>query len=166
MSEPWRELLATKELSALGPEGRAGTLSVADIDAKLGPGAAPLVRAMLYLWHDHLDEAHRIAQDFENADGSLVHAIMHRREPDFWNSKYWFRRAGNHPAFLALGGRATERLSKSGQADLAKRLAPNGKWDGSAFVDAVESLGRAKTAVLQDIQHLEFEAVLEHLSRP
>jgi hypothetical protein len=35
-----------------------------------------------------------------------VHAIMHRREPDPWNSKYWWRRVGAHPCFPELARRA------------------------------------------------------------
>lgn len=162
------EWLATEELAGLGPDRRPGALSIAEIDAKL-PKTDPsdrarLVRAVLYLWHDHLDESHRIAQEIENPDGSLVHAMMHRREPDFWNSKYWLRRAGPHPAFAKLGPRAAELLARSGNAPLARRLAPQGRWDACAFVDAVEEAGPREVELLKQVQKLEFEAVLAHLS--
>src|SRR4051794_32254466 len=49
---------------------------------------AELLVAGLWLWHDWLDESHRISQRVETADGSYWHAIMHRREGDFSNSKY------------------------------------------------------------------------------
>jgi hypothetical protein len=39
-------------------------------------------------------------QQLRDATDSLSfwHAIMHRREGDFWNSKYWYARCRNHPA--------------------------------------------------------------------
>lgn len=49
------------------------------------------------LWHDargDWDEAHRIAQDIDAADGSWVHAYLHRKEGDMSNASYWYRRAG------------------------------------------------------------------------
>jgi hypothetical protein len=46
----------------------------------------------LWLWHDFLDQAHQIAQQNESAEGSWLHAIVHRREGDFSNSKYWYAR--------------------------------------------------------------------------
>ena len=101
-------LLATAEPPLLDATPRGGTLPAAEIEARLaGPLRAAglrtanveLVRALMLLWHDHLDAAHTLAQGVENADGSFVHAIMHRREPDAWNSKYWWRRVGAHPAF-------------------------------------------------------------------
>ena len=58
--------------------------------------------AGLWLRHDFLDESHRISQDLENPSGSYWHGIMHRRELDFSNAKYWFRRVGMHRVFEPL----------------------------------------------------------------
>ena len=46
----------------------------------------------LWLLHDFLDESHKISQDVGSTTGSYWHAIMHRREPDSGNSKYWFQK--------------------------------------------------------------------------
>lgn len=51
----------------------------------------------MWLWHDFLDEAHKIAQDEESPEGSWLHAIVHRREGDFSNSKYWYARCASLP---------------------------------------------------------------------
>ncbi len=56
------------------------------------------MQAGLWLYADDLHRSHEVSQSIETPVGSLWHGIMHRREGDFWNSKYWFRRAGsNHP---------------------------------------------------------------------
>ena len=64
-----------------------------------------LCAAGLWLAYTHLAECHRIAQSHESPDGNYWHAIMHRREGDFWNSKYWFRRVGQHPMLTRAGKR-------------------------------------------------------------
>lgn len=55
---------------------------------------------------DDLDGSHRCSQSIEgegeHRTGDYWHAIMHRREPDYGNSRYWFRRVGLHPAFAAV----------------------------------------------------------------
>jgi hypothetical protein len=56
----------------------------------------------LWLLAGELDRSHSISQDIGSAEGSFWHAIMHRREGDFGNSKYWFRRVGSHPVFDQL----------------------------------------------------------------
>lgn len=167
------QLLATPDLPSLGPEVRAGVLSEAELNAKLAPllRAAKLsavrqelVRSLLLLWHDHLDASHAISQGIENADGSFVHAIMHRREPDYWNAKYWWRRVGTHPAFPEIARRVGEFLKQSCAGELAKRLLPGGKWDAGAFVDACEAAAgfSDKVDLLREIQRIEAEVLLKN----
>jgi hypothetical protein len=66
------------------------------------PDAARACYSGLWLFHDGLDESHTISQDLDTPEGSAWHAIMHRREPDASNSKYWWRRVGEHAVFELL----------------------------------------------------------------
>ncbi len=53
--------------------------------------------ALLALWwagQGDWDRAHEVAQDVATADGSWVHAYLHRVEGDAFNAAYWYRRAG------------------------------------------------------------------------
>ena len=90
--------------------------------------AARCCLAGLWLWNDFLEESHQISQGIDTTDGSYWHGIMHRREPDPSNAKYWFRLVGDHPVFPRLAAEAT-RLSVGGQA------VANGCWDPAAFID-------------------------------
>ena len=57
----------------------------------------PKVQSLLLaLWHDKKgdwNKSHEIAQDIHTADGSWVHAYLHRKEGDIGNADYWYRRA-------------------------------------------------------------------------
>lgn len=170
-----KQLLKTPEPAELGLGGRAGTQTVAVLNAKLdesfGQTTLPtinqqLIRALILLWHDHLDASHTISQNIENSDGSFIHAIMHRREPDYSNSKYWWRRAGRHPAFPEIARLVGDLLKERGAGDLAKRIVPGGKWDAFAFVDVCEEAERGSVEqkkLLREIQRIEFEVLLERL---
>lgn len=81
----------------------------------------------LWLYHDFLDESHTISQDLDGWIGSYWHGIMHRREPDAGNAKYWFRRVEPNPVYEALSADAAELgfTLKSG-------------WDPFGFVDRCE----------------------------
>ncbi|CAO1636538.1 unnamed protein product [Sympodiomycopsis kandeliae] len=51
----------------------------------------------LHLLNDDVSKAHDIVTDREDDEACcLVHAILHRREGDYWNSKYWYSRI-SHP---------------------------------------------------------------------
>lgn len=63
---------------------------------------SPLV-AGLWLYVDQLDRSHRTSQKIDDATGSFWHGIMHRREGDFSNSHYWFRKTGDHPVIALVG---------------------------------------------------------------
>ncbi len=158
------DLLQTAQPPELGPAKCGGTQSVAELDRALGASASPLARATVLLWHDHLDEAHQIVQDIDNTDGSYLHAIMHRREPDYGNAKYWFRRVGQHPCFKTLAEEARKILV--GETALLGRLLPDGEWDAFTFVDACEQAAKAKltrdqSELLREIQAAELRLLLE-----
>lgn len=170
------ELLDTPEPAHLGRQGRGGTLTVAEVRSRVtallnGSGCPSteqqLILSLILLWHDHLEESHAISQGIENADGSFVHAIMHRREPDAWNSKYWWRRVGEHPAFKDIAGRVTEYLKRNHeQTSLRLRLVPNEAWSPTAFVDACDKAkDETEVGVLREIQRIEFEVLLDWLVR-
>jgi hypothetical protein len=53
--------------------------------------------ALKALWVEakgNWDRAHSIAQSDSSADGSWVHAYLHRKEGDLANASYWYSRAG------------------------------------------------------------------------
>ncbi|MEE2948346.1 MAG: hypothetical protein VX392_08505 [Verrucomicrobiota bacterium] len=156
----------TGDLPALGSEQRASARPIAAlgqaVDALgLSPSTANLARSAALLWHDYLDESHTVSQDIGSADGSFLHGIMHRREPDYPNAKYWFRRTGDHPCYSSLASQVEAYLGVTGDEALAKRLVPSAQWDPFEFVDAVESAMHTGQHVdaLQNVQRLEFESL-------
>ncbi len=173
---PLKVLFQTNDLPDLGPKSRPGTLSISALGSRLDEALQiadvpssrrDLVRSAFLLWHDHLDESHTISQNIHSIDGSFLHAVMHRREPDASNAKYWWNRVGAHPCFDALALRAGQWLEKSGQSALATRLLPRDEWDAFAFVETCERARHGGNAeevrVLKELQRIEMEVFLEHV---
>ena len=178
--QSWRDfkaLIATPALPALGPTPRAGRLPLLELnqkidrflaDTKLDAALQPSVRSAALLWHDYLDESHTISQNVSNADGSFLHGIMHRREPDYPNAKYWFRRVGKHASFSNIAGQVARLPEAKGEKTLAAKLAPRGDWNPFAFVDACRQaaelpLSDPAVQTLQAVQEIEFDCLLAHL---
>jgi hypothetical protein len=66
----------------------------ATLDAETPPAdIGTLLRALWHDAHGNWDEAHRIAQDVDDANGAWVHAYLHRKEGDLGNAAYWYDRA-------------------------------------------------------------------------
>ncbi len=92
--------------------------------------------AGLWLVHNYLDESHTISQKIQTTSGSYWHGIMHRREPDFSNAKYWFRRVGAHPIFGNLAELTRELADAAAPNSLPAGPFQERGWDPLIFVDA------------------------------
>lgn len=94
--------ILTAKLPGLGDgpinAGLVDLLQAGQIKQHLGNVAGQCDTAISGLWllAGDIDRSHDISQDLPSAEGSFLHGIMHRREGDFGNAKYWFRRVGSH----------------------------------------------------------------------
>jgi hypothetical protein len=162
---PSRELSWLAEhLQAMQP------IEVMDEVASVPDGVA--LKAGLLQIHNFLETSHQQSQSIEgegkHRSGDYWHAIMHRREPDYGNSKYWFRRVGRHPVFEPLARGATPFLKKSQWAGaagwLSKLVTPRG-WVPAAFVDMCQAAASSDdagfVAAAGQIQRAEMLLLLE-----
>ena len=125
---PLRETMPSLLAGEPGPAEAIQWIETAD-----RPGA---VKAALFLCFDDLEKSHAIVQDLDTPVGSYLHAIIHRREGDFSNSKYWLRRAG--PISLVEN---------------------NPGYDPYDLVDRVQTAGISNPAELVGVQRIEWSRV-------
>ena len=163
-----RTLMHLECLDSLAPKGTLPVDRLIAIrtatDAQLaGPNASAeriqLIRALLLYANDAIDEAHRIAQEFSSDLGSYLHGMIHRREEDFENARYWFRRCGELPFYPALQQKAAG-ISE----DFAKQL----NWDPYLFTTLCERSkygSRTPLKTLAALQRAEFECILDYIYR-
>ncbi|HEX3996944.1 MAG TPA: hypothetical protein VHX65_00150 [Pirellulales bacterium] len=179
-------LVAAAPLNELGP-GRAVAaaakkLQSLSLDEAFAPHRivdaemAEACLAGLWLMYDHLDESHTISQSIETPTGSYWHAILHRREGDFSNSKYWFHRVAAHPVFGPLAEAARQIASQPSFTDgepgrNAVGLFGNsagGGWNPFRFVDLCEAQLRSRSPIEQPcrlIQQQECRLLFEFCYR-
>lgn len=170
-------LLRPGHLPELGP-GKPNadgcqTLSGLTADALFAPDrvhdsdCAQVCLAALWLLHDDLDRSHTISQDIDTSEGSYWHGILHRREPDYGNAKYWFRHVGTHPIFEPLRQRALELAVAALPSDRAGFLQSQTIWDPYAFIDLCEAAARDPRieAFCRQIQRAEWDLLFEHCYR-
>jgi len=135
------------ELSRFDPRTDLGS-PVTDLDAALA------CHAGLWLYFDYLHESHELSQELLTAEGSFWHSIMHRREPDASNSKYWWRKVGTHPVISELVQKAP-----------ALGYNYTNPFDFVDFCERVRGTGTAEEMVAQRVQLLEWQLLFDHCLR-
>jgi len=115
--------------------------------------------AGLYLYFDCWTEAHQTAQEIATPEGSYWHAIVHRQEPDAWNSGYWFRQAGRHSIFSAL---------RDAAAGIG--IAAGTRWNPQAFIEICERARANRGSDLErqacEVQRAEWQLLFDFCARP
>ena len=174
----FKTLIITAEYPPpLGPHRQIGSLEAQELmprldgffaREKISPAIQPLLRSAALFWHDHLDASHTLSEDISTREGSWLHGIMHRREHDYGNAKYWFHRVGQHPAFATLASRA-QALVKDREFNTAA-LSPahyDGPWDADKFVDDCERCEQGQDLELDEVlswvQAAEFDVLVQHI---
>jgi len=132
------------------------------------PDEANALLAGLWLYFDWLDESHRISQSIDTPTGSFWHAIMHRREGDFSNSKYWYARCASHPSMQTLAVQAPRLINTMPADKSLLRLIATG-WNPNAFVDLVEQVHKSpddpRHAAAVALQRLEWQVLFDECAR-
>lgn len=131
-----RDLAMERLVVRAGPSSAAAVAVVERLVKEELIAPHPALQAGLWLYVDDLARSHALSQDIPDATGSAWHGIMHRREGDFSNSHYWFRKTGSHPALAGLGG-----------------------YEPHAFIDAVAGAQPADPAELVALQRREWAAL-------
>ena len=120
--------------------------------------------AGLFLYFSCFEEAHRLLEICETAEGMLWHAILHRQEPDSGNAGYWFRKAGPHPTFTALAHATVRILRRRREAEFR-----TGRWDPFAFIEfcdrAREQPGSLQVDTAMEIQRAEWQILFDYCAR-
>lgn len=118
-----------------------------------------LVRAGLFYALDALAECHAIVQAIPGDESAYWHGMIHRREGDFDNARYWFRRTGVLPVFDELHGEAGR---------VSPHMAAQMNWDPYLFTGLCEQEKYGEKSLrdeLVKLQRIEFEVVFDYVWR-
>lgn len=142
-----------------------------------GPGSVPteksireldqaykgsLTESALWLLCGDLDRSHSISQNISSAEGSFWHGIMHRREGDFGNSKYWFGRVGSHPVHQKLAELVAQSEVQSEVSDFGLDEASSVAF---GLVDACQAALRKRKQLIPTLQEVcwwEWQLLFRH----
>lgn len=172
----WSEYLIGDAVLELGPTdpNEAMRASLARLPApdffspsRKRPDELPReILSALWLYHGFLDESHTLSQTIHSPTGSLLHGIMHRREGDFGNAKYWFHQVGRHPIYPQLRAEAARIASTAALSPQSKFLVEQSAWEPDRFVDLVRTSVRKQTPdeeLSRQIQKREWEILFAYI---
>ncbi|MDQ2798984.1 MAG: hypothetical protein M3Y13_05000 [Armatimonadota bacterium] len=133
-------LLARDPLPPLVPSKVYDLALTTEIEASDAPA---IVKAGLHLLNDDLATSHALSQSHEGEPlADYWHAIIHRREGDYGNSRYWFGRVGSVPILDEIYGPD-----------------PNAP---AAFVERCRAAGKGQDTDLQQFQRDEMAHLLAY----
>jgi hypothetical protein len=139
----WRRLKGADDASVAG-----GSIGV--------PQAFAVVRGGLLYALDDLAGCHEFFQNTASDLVSYWHGMMHRREADFDNARYWFRRSGALPFFDTLHRRT---------AEISTEMAKQMSWDPYLFTGQCEQHrfgADSDEGNLARLQKAEFDVVFDY----
>ncbi len=116
------------------------------------PQSEALALSGLWLLAGELDRSHTISQSVETAEGSYWHGIMHRREGDFWNSKYWFRRVGRHSVLAELVEHLTAEREALESPGIPYQDLLNGESLAEQLVDLCQTAVTQRQELSQELE--------------
>ncbi len=135
--------LARDPLPPLVPSQVYDAALTQEIEATAAPN---MVKVGLHLLNDDLAASHPLSQQHEGEPlADYWHAIIHRREGDYGNSRYWLGRVGRAPLLAEVYG-----------SDFG---AP------AAFVERCRTVGRGRDANLEQFQRDEIAHLLAYAQR-
>jgi hypothetical protein len=120
------------------------------------PAQFTLVRGAILYALDELDAAHQIFQEDHSELGSYWHGMMHRREGDFDNARYWFRRAGRLTLFHAM---------HAASRGVSSTMSRQETWDPYLLTGECEQVRFGAHELTQECQRLlrvEFDVLLAY----
>lgn len=118
--------------------------------------------AVLWLIAGDIEASHRISQTMPDEVGSFLHGVMHRREGDFGNAKYWMAKL---PGRIGADLGQTDDDGSDGFESMIRRIVAAAPVYGSPrqFVDTVAATlsggGAHDAAAVVAAQHIEWESV-------
>ncbi len=72
----------------------------------------PLLKALWYDGNGDWRKAHDEVDGLDGKDAARIHAYLHRKEGDEWNTGYWYRRSGEEMCNLTLREEWVELLRR------------------------------------------------------
>ena len=125
------------------------------------------LQAALFLVGNQLDASHHISQNLHSPIGSYLHGIMHRREGDYGNAKYWFHQAGSFGFFqtISMSISLAERQTLSGPS------ASDWAFDPAELTDLHRTMANSQRSqqqsalreVVTKLAWLELRAVIDDI---
>lgn len=165
------DIIQSAPMPGLGAGPRcAATAQAVEKFLKRSSLAGSKQAAALWLLAGELERSHSASQSIKDRDGSYWHGIMHRREGDFSNAKYWFRQTSAHPVIPRLIATISQDLVQS-QSTLQSLPADQLK-DPTLFLDSlVDRVQQAERNhvqwkdPLQKICWWEWQLLFDHCRR-